>query len=211
MTASAKGFPIAKAARKDSAVHVSLSSDSPVKQPDAPARSDVATRTWPRDHGPMLGHRVNSEGLRRRAIAPSGGAPKRMIYSLRPPSLSTFGHAKSPVDRRKSGKFCRSPPGPGRLPPAAANDRAEPLDAGWNSAFARLAPHCGHIRRPFFARRIDVAARGMRQYQFSYEPRPTGSLLRSGIGEAACADPDSRARSRLQRRSRVTWSRTRGL
>src|SRR5262249_53574767 len=32
---------------------------------------------WPREHGRMLGHRVNSEGLRRRAIAPSGGAPKR--------------------------------------------------------------------------------------------------------------------------------------
>jgi hypothetical protein len=29
----AKGFPFAKAARKDSAVHVSLSFDSPVKQP----------------------------------------------------------------------------------------------------------------------------------------------------------------------------------
>jgi len=30
------GFPIAKAARKDSAVHVSLSSDSLVKQPETP-------------------------------------------------------------------------------------------------------------------------------------------------------------------------------
>src|SRR5262249_51182135 len=38
---------------------------------------DAAARTWPREHGRMLGHRVNSEGLRRRAIAPSGGAPKR--------------------------------------------------------------------------------------------------------------------------------------
>src|SRR5215471_18314691 len=92
-----------QAARKDSAVHVSLSSDSLVKQPDcttpgfaghrfaaqvaqrAKARDiraqkppfDAAARTWPREHGRMLGHRVNSEGLRRRAIAPSGGAPKR--------------------------------------------------------------------------------------------------------------------------------------
>jgi hypothetical protein len=32
---NAKGFPFAKAARKDSAVHVSLSFDSPVKQPEA--------------------------------------------------------------------------------------------------------------------------------------------------------------------------------
>ena len=99
----AEASSIEEAVRKDSAVHVSLSSDSLVKQPDcttpgfaghrfaaqvaqrAKARDiraqkppfDAAARTWPREHGRMLGHRVNSEGLRRRAIAPSGGAPKR--------------------------------------------------------------------------------------------------------------------------------------
>jgi hypothetical protein len=29
------------------------------------------------EHGPMFGHRVNSEGLRGRAIAPGGSAPKK--------------------------------------------------------------------------------------------------------------------------------------
>ena len=40
---NAKGFPFAKAARKDSAVHVSLSSYSPIKQPGARAPSPVST------------------------------------------------------------------------------------------------------------------------------------------------------------------------
>src|SRR5271168_5072537 len=53
-------------------------------KPLKPITSDAATRTWPRDHGPMLGHRVNSEGLRRRAIAPGHGAPKRVyiVFAL---------------------------------------------------------------------------------------------------------------------------------
>jgi hypothetical protein len=94
----AKPSPFEKAVRKDSAVHVSLSSDSLFKQPGASqlrprttpekpkARtSDAATRTWPRLNGRMLGHRVNSEGLRRRATALSGNAPKKryIVFGLR--------------------------------------------------------------------------------------------------------------------------------
>jgi hypothetical protein len=95
-----------KAARKDSAVHVSLSSDSLFKQPGTLRLRRPQLRPWPRrwprkwpertvrakaqkpapstrgrehghEHGPMFGHRVNSEGLRGRAIAPGGSAPKK--------------------------------------------------------------------------------------------------------------------------------------
>jgi hypothetical protein len=94
-----KPSPFEEAVRKDSAVHVSLSSDSLFKQPGAlqlrppdrhrrnrkPAHSDAAARTWPRLNGRMLGHRVNSEGLRRRDTALSGSAPKRryIVFGLR--------------------------------------------------------------------------------------------------------------------------------
>ena len=112
-----------QAARKDSAVHVSLSSDSPVKQPEpqrawlcspslcspsSPAREifarrsppfDAAARTWPREHGRMLGHRVNSEGLRRRAIAPRRRRAEERIYRRWPPFLSTIS------DRREAKKW----------------------------------------------------------------------------------------------------------
>jgi hypothetical protein len=65
------------AARKDSAVHVSLSSDSPVKQPGA---RHPSLRTRQRvceavaiDTKPMTN--PESEELRGRAMPPSGGAP----------------------------------------------------------------------------------------------------------------------------------------
>jgi hypothetical protein len=104
--------PIEEAARKDSAVHVSLSSDSLVKQPEAlrlrrprtlspkttppvetgaadPRTSDMAIA-----HGRMI-HRINSEGLRRRAIAPSGGAPKRSYIVFRGGGCQRLGKPKS--------------------------------------------------------------------------------------------------------------------
>jgi len=68
-----------EAARKDSAVHVSLSSDSPVKQPGTarppPRRTGEPTKLEPpidfRRPDPTI-----SEELQRRAIAPSAdGAP----------------------------------------------------------------------------------------------------------------------------------------
>src|SRR5581483_4309543 len=143
----AKGFPFAKAARKDSAVHVSLSSDSLFKQPgilrsragragQAKTRSTVAaTRTWPRLHGRMLGHRVNSEGLRRRAIAPGGGASKRVVYSLEGLSLSTFQVAKTPCELPKIGQ----------IPPACASARRTRgirlLDRPSGPCRAALRPH----------------------------------------------------------------------
>ena len=79
-----KPSPFEEAARKDSAVHVSLSSDSLFKHPgtlqsrlrQGPEPPKSAHPTWAIAHGRMI-HRLNSEGLRGRAIAPGGGASKR--------------------------------------------------------------------------------------------------------------------------------------
>jgi hypothetical protein len=79
-----------EAARKDLAVHVSLSSDSLVKQPgtvgdptpqinEEPSKFS-STRPRPEALSPNI-----SEELRRHAIAPSGGAPVGGLYD---PSLS---------------------------------------------------------------------------------------------------------------------------
>ena len=72
-----KPSPVEEAARKDPAVHVSLSSDSLVKQPedhgDPPpryAREPPKHKTSDRNR--TTGHTI-SEELRRRAIAPESG------------------------------------------------------------------------------------------------------------------------------------------
>src|SRR5437763_198288 len=72
-----KPSPIEEAARKDSAVHVSLSSDSLVKQPgdhgDPPLRCAVEpSKPESSDRNRTTGHTI-SEELRRRAIAPESG------------------------------------------------------------------------------------------------------------------------------------------
>ena len=85
------------AARKDSAVHVSLSSDSPVKQPgSARIPSLQKDRRAAEASPPTTGRRpvtAISEELRRRAIAPSGGAPCEAVYRPRPRTLSTMSDA----------------------------------------------------------------------------------------------------------------------
>jgi len=48
------------------------------------------------EHGRMLGHRVNSEGLRRRAIA-QAAARQRGLYSIRYPALSTIRWPRKPL------------------------------------------------------------------------------------------------------------------
>ena len=76
-----KPSPVEEAARKDSAVHVSLSSDSLVKQPgnhgDPPSRcAGKPPKPKPSDRNRTTGHLI-SEELRRRAIAPESGAARR--------------------------------------------------------------------------------------------------------------------------------------
>jgi hypothetical protein len=72
-----KPSPIEEAARKDTAVHVSLSSDSLVKQPgdhgDPPSRyAGKPPKPKTSDRNRTTGHTI-SEELRRRAIAPESG------------------------------------------------------------------------------------------------------------------------------------------
>ena len=54
------------------------------QKPGRPKASHPTRRREPGHwtHGPMLGHRVNSEGLRGRAIAPSGGASGRVYIGF---------------------------------------------------------------------------------------------------------------------------------
>jgi hypothetical protein len=50
----------------------------------------------------MLGHRVNSEGLRGRAIARGGGAPKRGYIVFALSYCQPSGSENKPMDREKS-------------------------------------------------------------------------------------------------------------
>jgi hypothetical protein len=78
-----------------------------VPKPLKPATSDAATRTWPRLHGRMLGHRVNSEGLRRHATARGDGAPKRTYIVFGRHNCQPSEPRNKPYGSRKIGNFCR--------------------------------------------------------------------------------------------------------
>ena len=176
MTENAKGFPSRKRPARTPPstflflpIHLSNSPEpcSPVENPanaeatqqETEARTfDAATRTWPREHGRMLGHRVNSEGLRRRAIAPSGGAPKTPYIGFDNRYCQPFGREKKGcggIRKRQfpSGFRC------GRQDVAAASFASRCL-----SEFIRprpFAPHCGHIPPSFFVVVVgDVAVGG---------------------------------------------------
>jgi hypothetical protein len=124
-------------------------------------------------HGRMLGHRVNSEGLRRRAIAPRRAARREAVYSLGVPTLSTVALAKSSLWMTPTAR------GPGRLVgagksrtriaaqqadrararlpnsgrpalPARRRRRCTFADASARSAAPFSWPHCGHIPQAFF-------------------------------------------------------------
>ena len=151
-----KPSPFEEAARKDSAVHVSLSSDSLVKQREpssqvafrlhrllgAPRRhspasagaAEVRTSDMAIAHGRMI-HRVNSEGLRGRAIALGSGAPKRPYIVFWPRACQRL---VSPKLRFVDGTAptARRPP---HHSAALHLPRGIPLKA----------PYCGHIVPPF--------------------------------------------------------------
>jgi hypothetical protein len=76
-------------------------------KPLKPITSDAATRTWPRLYGRMLGHRVNSEGLRRRTIARGGGAPKRVYIVFALHYCQPSGSENMPCGPRETGNSCR--------------------------------------------------------------------------------------------------------
>jgi hypothetical protein len=160
-----------EAARKDSAVHVSLSSDSPVKQPGTlrlrppphfppphegrevrGSRRNPAHPTWPQDHGRMLVHRVNSEGLRRRAIAHEAAARREGLYRLWSPALSMAGLTEmSPVDSPIRRQFLPGSDAARTFARSHAQGRPD-------QAFAHLAPYCGHIPPRSLRNRVGGAA-----------------------------------------------------
>ena len=147
--------------------------------------SDAATRTWPRLNGRMLGHRVNSEGLRRRVTALSGSAPKRryIVFGLRfcQPSETRRIIEKAAIfagfaQRRRS-----------TVRGAAAAPRG--LICHPNSGLEHAAPHCGHIPPPFFA----LSCRGRR-----HTGQATASLEISDLD--ACLDSFPRPPGRVDGR-----------
>src|ERR1700684_3633558 len=58
------------------------SCDSVSADAEKPAHPTRRREHGHQEHGRMLGHRVNSEGLRGRAIALGGGAPKRVYIGF---------------------------------------------------------------------------------------------------------------------------------
>jgi hypothetical protein len=61
------------------------------------------------EHGPMLGHRVNSEGLRGRANAPKRRRAQEDLYRVRLPFLSTFPTPRSERSRQFLPVFATCP------------------------------------------------------------------------------------------------------
>jgi hypothetical protein len=169
----------------------------------------------------MLGHRVNSEGLRRRAIAPSGGAPKSFYIGC----LSCFCQPCRREKNRSQGIRKRQ-----FLPGSGTAGQGPSLTLRCDSESAsreRSAPHCGHIPPPFLVNcrycrdegqataSLEFLGFGLRTWR-----RPLGPPHRRGmIAQADCiprelaksgtwlvGDVDSRDRTRG--RGRGTWSWT---
>src|SRR6202167_2529296 len=100
------------------------------------SRRSPAHPTWPYDHGRMLDHRESSEGL---VDAPSRQAAARqeVLYSLRPPGLSTGQAGKYGLwTGRKSVR--ESPAGAFALQPPTGETSGSPR--------ADLAPGCADLR-----------------------------------------------------------------
>jgi hypothetical protein len=105
-----------------------------------------------------FGHRVNSEGLRRRAIAPSGGASKGVyivfaLYFCQPSDTRKKACAAAILD------FFRA----GRGGPAAGLGKApiHPGSAAGGGFCGVAAPHCGHIPPPFLRAPVGTVAKGI--------------------------------------------------
>ncbi len=112
------------------------------------SRRSPAHPTSPYDHGRMLDHRENSEGL---VDAPSRQAAARQegLYRLRPPALSTVHH----------GKWCLWTSETAHLPSPSksrARGQASSLPGGGSLG---PAPHLSHIPPPF----LHIRVRGMPQ------------------------------------------------
>ena len=95
--------PLGDAARKDSAVHVSLSSDSPVKQPGtrkgpSPRKNRRAAEARSLRSGSEAWSPNISEELQRRAVAPRRRRAELTVYRGPIPQMSTPRQDQSPAD-----------------------------------------------------------------------------------------------------------------
>jgi len=141
-----KPSPIEEAARKDSAVHVSLSSDSLVKQPgdhgDPPPRyAGEPPKLKTSDRNRTTIHTIGEE-LRRRAIAPKGG--RRAVVAVYRGERATLSTADLGKILGKLALWIATPGAVPRGPPRALR--------------AALAPHSSRVvctgERPMVAARI---------------------------------------------------------
>jgi hypothetical protein len=178
-----KPSPFEEAARKDSAVHVSLSSDSLFKHPGtlkvpSPASSgaaDAPTSVMAKGHGRMI-HRINSEGLR---SAPSRQAAARQepLYRLRLPVLSTPRSAKcAPQNARPwtADQATILSATPRRAQPRPASRCSNPREAG-------ATPHCGHIPPPFLRCCVgECATSGSAAHPIAVRTSPSTRFDQSG-------------------------------
>jgi hypothetical protein len=113
----------------------------------------------------MFGHRVNSEGLRRRTIAPRGGAPKRVYicfaYRFCQPFCRLIKRKKS-VFFRGFSRFADRAGARSRPQVDAALAARCDLDSDDHPQIKALpAPHCGHIPQPFFGKQFLASRKGV--------------------------------------------------
>jgi hypothetical protein len=97
----------------------------------------------------MFGHRVNSEGLRGRAIALGGSAPKKGYIGFGRAFCQPFRSVKQAQETRFCAGFSRLCVDAGNATaPAFCDARRTPNFA----TYLQSAPHCGHIPPPFFGK-----------------------------------------------------------
>ncbi len=125
----------------------------------------------------MLVHRVNSEGLRRRAIAHEAAARREGVYRLWSPVLSMAGLTEiSPVDSSIGRQFLL-----GRTPREHARSRAKAVQMGTSGTWRRTA---ATFLRVLCVNLCRCRNAGERQYQIACEPRRSGRV--DGAGGASC-------------------------
>jgi hypothetical protein len=141
----------------------------------------------------MLGHRVNSEGLRGRANAPRRRRTQEDLYRVRPRFLSTFPSTKIRKKAAIIAGFCQLPSGIAGHRRAVRNPCARRQTIGEFGTYPQSTPHCravlgdqavlravlgdsgrtlGRTWATFLGRslcnRRDVAKRGKRQHHLSF-------------------------------------------
>ena len=114
---------------------------------------------------------VNSEGLRRRAIAPKRAARREVYIGFR------SRHCQRP---RRQNERCEFVDEAAIFTgsEAARQSRGTTQRSAWIGLFTHLAPHCGHIPPPFFAQSCRGRRNaGKRQRQLTFQPRRSGRLI----------------------------------